>query len=311
MRLDLQHLERVLKSHYPGIQINGTAKESGQRCALYCKFDDFDIVLPEGTEKRLWSNWGDVVLKVTPATSIQTRARMQREIEILQSLRSPYYPTFHYTEVLSHDLEVDEPLQEKLLITIEEYVDSRPLEDCKTEFSEERTAAQLLLHLVEALALLWNDQRQYVHRDLKPDNILIRSSGEPVVIDLGIIRQSGERGITHTNLAIGPCTPMYASPEQLKNDKQNISYKSDLFSLGVIIYELVAGEHPFSENTGSLEELVYKIVTDTPPSLHQLGRASIRFSNVVQKLIEKDPFRRFRKVQTLQQELRSIIEELS
>lgn len=95
---------------------------------------------------------------------------------------------------------------------------------------------------------IWNLKPARVHRDLKPANILVRDDNTICLIDLGIAREEGAKGNTLTYAQVGPCTPAYASPEQAKNDKQNITFKSDFFSIGIIIYELLSGSNPFCKD---------------------------------------------------------------
>src|SRR5690606_19437392 len=115
----------------------------------------------------------------------------------------------------------------------------------------------------------WLHPKRYVHRDVKPANILVKSDGSIVVIDLGIIRETGSIGLTNTYLPIGPCTPGYASPEQLKNEKESITFKSDLFSLGVLCYTIISGGNPFSSNGDNLNDVFDKTLNYDPKPLKE------------------------------------------
>jgi serine/threonine protein kinase len=93
-----------------------------------------------------------------------------------------------------------------------------------------------------------------VHRDIKPDNIMFREGDDrPVLVDLGLVRDLSITSITQSWMIRGPGTPYFASPEQLNNEKRLISWKSDQFSLGVVLSISLLGRHPY--DTGGLNPL--------------------------------------------------------
>lgn len=304
---DSQYLRGMLANHYPGINIQGVAKTSGQRVVYFCTFADFVVELPEGQENRAWSQWGQVVVKVSNTPSIESITRLSKEIELLKQLNSSFFPTLYYHELLTFDPSNEMPLEVKLLVTVEERVPSRPLSECMEAFASQKAATTLLTSLITALADIWDHKQKYVHRDLKPDNILIRECGSPVIIDLGIVRETGQKGVTQTHQMVGPCTVMYASPEQICNDKLNINFKSDLFALGIITYQLLSGQHPFFPISPTTYEEAYSALSNhIPTPLKDISNVSAEFSDVISRLLANQPYKRFRRYQTVLDQLSSV-----
>jgi serine/threonine protein kinase len=126
-------------------------------------------------------------------------------------------------------------------------------------------ARRILMDVADALA--YAHSRGVVHRDIKPDNIMLdRASGRPVVTDFGIARAAaGDSRLTVTGVAIG--TPAYMSPEQALGERE-IDGRSDIYSLGIIGYHMLAGEPPFkASNTPAM---LVKHVSESPRPLEQL-----------------------------------------
>ena len=140
-------------------------------------------------------------------------------------------------------------------------------------------------------ALAYAHARGVVHRDIKPDNILLDSQGRPLVTDFGIARaiSEGDARLTATGMAIG--TPAYMSPEQSAGERE-VDGRTDLYSLGVVGYQMLTGELPF--NASSTPAMLVKHISERPTPVSQrregippdLGRA-------VMLMLEKDPGNRF------------------
>ena len=141
-------------------------------------------------------------------------------------------------------------------------------------------------------ALAYAHERGVVHRDIKPDNILIdQQSGRPMVTDFGIARavSDGDSRLTATGIAIG--TPTYMSPEQAAGER-TIDGRSDLYSLGILGYQMLTGEPPFIAN--STPAMLVKHISERPTPVEQ-RRADVPqdLARVVMTLLEKDPANRF------------------
>ncbi|HEY1380052.1 MAG TPA: serine/threonine-protein kinase, partial [Gemmataceae bacterium] len=115
-----------------------------------------------------------------------------------------------------------------------------------------------------ALAMAEAHAKGVIHRDLKPSNIMITPHKQPVIMDFGLARRTGTEDLqlTQTGLLVG--TPAYMPPEQLNSDVRAIGPTTDIYALGVILYELLAGRPPFQ---GPLGELMTRIMTEPPPPL--------------------------------------------
>src|SRR5436189_740328 len=142
-------------------------------------------------------------------------------------------------------------------------------------------------------ALAYAHERGVVHRDIKPDNILLdASTGRTMVTDFGIARAAseGEGGrLTATGMAIG--TPAYMSPEQAAGDRQ-IDGRSDLYSLGVVAYQMLVGEPPFVAN--STPAMLVKHISERPtPVSQRRNDVPQDLSRAVMMCLEKDPAMRF------------------
>ena len=138
-------------------------------------------------------------------------------------------------------------------------------------------------------------QRGVIHRDLKPSNIVVSESGEVKVLDFGLAR------ITDADVAVGTVmtelgkiwgTLPYMSPEQTRGDSRGIDFRSDVYSLGVVLYELVSGRLPYDTNTGSLVSAVKTICEEPPRSLKE-SAADADLRTIVGKALEKDPEGRY------------------
>jgi len=141
-------------------------------------------------------------------------------------------------------------------------------------------------------ALAYAHERGVIHRDIKPDNIIIDAgSGRPMVTDFGIARavSEGDSRLTATGIAIG--TPTYMSPEQAAGER-TIDGRSDLYSLGILGYQMLSGEPPFIAN--STPAILVKHISERPTPIEQ-RRADVPLdlANVIMTLLEKDPANRF------------------
>lgn len=155
-----------------------------------------------------------------------------------------------------------------------EYVPDGTLQDYLTGPCNPLEASQILLRIARGVACAHS--AGIIHRDLKPQNILIdRSINEPAlqtqfgfvkVADFGIARAM-EDFETHTLTGVQPGTLIYMSPEQVNSDRANICAASDVFSLGVILFLLITGEHPFA--TPSVPMTLSNILEKNPPKLSQ------------------------------------------
>lgn len=302
--LDSAEIRVVLGNLFPGLVIESNALASGQRLVYFCHFEEKEDA--PGVQSE-WVGWGSVVMKISEDVHPSVIARLEKERELLNQLNSPYYPRLIYHDVFRDDPVTETPLKHRLFVTIEERISGMPLQECGCRFSNETSARLLLQHLVEGLSLLWTHPQRIIHRDLKPANIIIRPDDSPVVIDLGIVREQGADGLTGSHWNIGPCTPAYASSEQLKNKKRSITFRADFFSLGVIIYELLTGKNPFAESVHEpVEVVMHRALTHNPKTLLELGLSSRPFSDLIARMMAKEPYMRPRTVEILSREVQSL-----
>ncbi len=143
-----------------------------------------------------------------------------------------------------------------------------------------------------------------IHRDIKPHNIIVGTGEDgllkPYVMDFGLARQVAASGMTVEGALLG--TPYYMSPEQARGETDRLDRRTDIYSLGVTLYELLSGKVPFSQ--GSIMEVLLKVIQDEAPPLRTLdSRIPVDLETIVMKCLEKEPQQRYDSARALQDDL--------
>jgi tetratricopeptide (TPR) repeat protein len=139
-------------------------------------------------------------------------------------------------------------------------------------------------------------ERGLIHRDLKPGNILIDETGQPKILDFGVAHVTESEGQPTLQTEVGQIvgTLAYMSPEQVVGDPQDVDTRSDVYSLGVILYELLSGRRPYNVHGRQIHEAVHTIREEDPTALSSISR-NYRgdVETIVGKALEKDKARRY------------------
>src|SRR5204863_3883556 len=201
--------------------------------------------------------------------------RFQREIRVAASLQHPHILSVHDSGSTNGHLWFTMP-----------FVKGESLRDRLTRERQLPVADALRITREVALALDYAHRRGVIHRDIKPENILL-TDGQALVADFGIARALGTVGenLTSTGTIIG--TPAYMSPEQAAGDL-TIDGRTDIYSLGCVLYEMLAGEPPFSAPT--TQALIARVITESARPLHSVrSTISRQLSGAVEQAMAKSP----------------------
>jgi TolB-like protein len=227
-----------------------------------------------------------VALKFLPAelaTDTTARTRFLREARAASALQHHNICTIHH---------IDETDDGRVFICMECY-DGEILRD---RIARGRLAVSEARDLVAQAAqgLASAHARGIVHRDIKPANLVVTADGVVKVLDFGLATVSGGTRVTRTGTTVG--TVAYMSPEQATG--RDVDHRSDIWSLGVVLYEMLAGEVPFRADYE--QAVLYKIINEDPPPLASLhGDIPAGLAAVVEKTLEKDPSRRYQEISEL------------
>jgi tetratricopeptide (TPR) repeat protein/predicted Ser/Thr protein kinase len=248
-----------------------------------------------------------VALKVLPSEMGEDPNRLerfQREAEAVAALDHPNIVTIYSVEEVdgTHFLTMS-------------YIEGKSLGDVIPEKGMElEKLFRFAVPLADALSAA--HEKGITHRDLKPANIMITPEGRVKVLDFGLAKLTEDarppsedeptQALTREGLVVG--TVPYMSPEQVQGD--SVDHRTDIFSLGVLIYEMATGDRPFQGENSA--QVVSSILRDDPPSVAE-RKADLPFhlSRIVKHCLEKDPKRRYQSALDLRNELEGLQSEVA
>lgn len=219
-----------------------------------------------------------VALKLAHSNLVESPERFLREARATAQLRHPN---------IVRVLDVGE--HEGHLYIVRELVDGQSLTQVlRNGPLTAARAADLAMQLANALS--HSHAANCIHRDVKSDNILIDSAGVPHLVDFGLAKfVSSDTGQTRSGDVLG--TPAYMSPEQARGDSNKADARTDIYSLGVVLFEMLTGERPFR---GTVEMIAVQVLNDDPPSPARLRRdVPIDLATICLKCLEKSPDARY------------------
>jgi serine/threonine-protein kinase len=187
-----------------------------------------------------------------------------------------------------------------------EYIEGVELRSLIGEGRPLRVAQALTIAAQVAEGLAYAHQRGVVHRDIKPANIMVVANGPVKITDFGIARMRGTGDLTQTGMLLG--SPKYMSPEQVIGKRAD--HRSDVFSLGVILYEMLCGAAPF--NGENVTALMYQIVNFVPPAPSSVNSEVPQLLDyIVAKMLAKPLEERYQDAAEVARDLREAERQLS
>ena len=214
-----------------------------------------------------------VALKIYKLTHIE--ARVDREVAALRELRNEHLVQFHGTG----RIEVGGEGYRFIATT---WVNGTPLATIIDNSPMALpSAARVVSDVANAIEALWTSMQRIVHRDIKPDNIIVSSDGRGILIDLGIARHLAAQALTTAGHTYG--TKGYYAPEHITG--RPVSWKADIFALGIVFQEMLLGRHP----TGRIQDLLL----DGGPKVAKLGLNVPSFiGHLIDRMVTKKSFDR-------------------
>jgi len=248
-------------------------------------------------------------IKVMRCSSPKLLRRFEQEQAILRSLRHPNIARMVDSGVTDS----------RTPYLVMEFVEGEPIHRyCEENHLTVEGRIQLFRQVAEAVMHL--HRHLIIHRDLKPANILVTAYGTAKLVDFGIAKLLGEARMALTT-RLGLMTPDYASPEQVRGGA--VSTGTDVYLLGMLLYELLTGDVPFRDPRAPLHETLRRICEDEPAKPSTLvARAGLpqaelcklarklrgELDNILLKAVEKDPQRRYASVEQLDEDLRHYLD---
>ncbi|MCX7414776.1 MAG: serine/threonine-protein kinase [Planctomycetia bacterium] len=241
-----------------------------------------------------------------------TRQRVAIKVIVPEAAKDPAQ-----RKLLEHELKVAKSLAHPTVIRIDRLADDSglphlvmelfPHPNLKKQISEgvDALAPRLQRIVTEtALALDHLHARGWIHRDVKPDNVLAASDGQVKLIDLAIAApKPGLLGRVFGSKGPVQGSPSYMAPEQIRG--QTVDARADIYSFGCVIFELLAGKPPFSAPNSN--DLLNKHVSATPPSIETLNRnATTSISKLIRQMLAKNAAERPASMQEVLKQLRTI-----
>lgn len=234
-----------------------------------------------------------VALKFLPAEYIsdpQAKRRFLQEARAASTLDHPCICTIH---------EIDETSDNGIFIAMT-YYEGRSLKDLIADgaLNMER-ALEVIMQIAEGLAKA--HEMKIVHRDIKPANILFTNEGQVKIVDFGLAKFIGQAKLTKTGTAVG--TTAYMSPEQARGEE--VDYQTDIWSLGVILYEMLTGQLPFR---GDYEQaIVYMILNEQPVNVRRI-KPTIppQLEKIIDKALAKEKENRYKHVNEFLMDLKPL-----
>ena len=248
-----------------------------------------------------------LVIKVLPAELTAREAnlkRFEREARLASALDHPNICTiFDLNEINGIHFIAMQYIEGR---NVRQLVNGRPL--------SLESALSIALQTADALSAA--HARGIIHRDIKAGNVMVTPNGQVKVLDFGLAKLLDEdaartSGIHHTEITevgVPYGTATYAAPEQARGDR--VDSRADIFSTGVLLYEMLTGTWPFQGQTAV--EVRHAVLNEEPKQLAQMrpGRVPVRLQAVLDKALAKDPRNRYQKISHFADDVRSIVREL-
>lgn len=230
----------------------------------------------------------EVVLKIPDGMTIGDPAqyeRFQRELEVMRTVNHP---------AIQKGLASGQYNNTPFLIT--EFVTGESMRDFvrrKAPLAPDEAVA-LLRKIADGVAHCHD--HGIIHRDLKPENILINTEGQPVILDFGLALTKGAHRVTYANLSATAGTPDYMAPEQVEGQRGD--QRTDLYALGIMLYELLKGQPPFSGDN-NLAVMSQHVRSAVPRLDREMPGVSQQLAAVVARCLRKKPKDRYNDLHAL------------
>jgi serine/threonine-protein kinase len=221
-----ENLINEIREILPHLKITGEIKRGGQKVVFSAYFKN---------NKR-------AVFKIINPSDVEDENRAIQEIQICSNFNSIFFANLYDYGRYNYK-------NDSVIYVVEEFITGSNLRDLLANALPNILPIQEIRRIINSLlmALEIIEKSKLVHRDIKPENVIVNDD-RVVLIDFGIARQIDQKSITNSYAIFGPMTPGYAPPEQIRNEKRKISIRTDLFSLGILFYELLTGyKYPSGE----------------------------------------------------------------